>query len=62
MKESLLEKVAPYTSLHFYIGRPFVKGLLLCLRHTRRRAKYYPVIYRYRCVWVELYRMAKKAI
>ena len=38
MKESLLEGVS-LTPL--YIGYPFDKGLLLCLHHTRRRAKYY---------------------
>jgi len=59
MKESLLEGVG-LTPL--YIGYPFDKGFLLCLHHTRRRVKYYPVIYRYRCVWVELYRMVMKAI
>ena len=59
MKESLLEG-AGLTPL--YIGYPFDKGFLLCLHHTCRRAKYYPVIHRYRCVWVELYRMVMKAI
>ncbi len=51
MKESLLEGVS-LTPL--YIGYPFHKGLLLCLHHTRRRAKYYLIVYRYMGVWVEL--------
>lgn len=51
MKESLLEGVS-LTPL--YIGYPFDKGLLLCLHHTRRRAKYDLIIYRYMGVWVEL--------
>lgn len=42
MKESSLEGVS-LTPL--YIGYPFDKGFLLCLHHTCRRAKYYPVIY-----------------
>ena len=59
MKESLLEEVS-LTPL--YIGYPFDKGLLLCLHHTRRRAKYDLIICRYMGVWVELYRMVMKAI
>ena len=59
MKESLLEGVG-LTPL--YIGYPFDKGFLLCLHYICRRAKYYPVIYRYMGVWVELYRMVMKAI
>ena len=59
MKESLLEGVS-LTPL--YIGYPFDKGLLLCLHHTRRRAKYDLIICRYMGVWVELYRMVMKAI
>jgi len=51
MKESLLEEVAPYTSLHWVSP---CKGLLLCLNHTRPRAKYYLIVYRYMGVWVEL--------
>lgn len=51
MKESLLEGVS---LTPFYIGRPFDKGLLLCLHHTRRRAKYDLIICRYMGVWVEL--------
>lgn len=51
MKESLLEEVS-LTPL--YIGYPFDKGLLLCLHHTRRRAKYDLIICRYMGVWVEL--------
>ena len=51
MKESLLEGVS-LTPL--YIGYPFDKGLLLCLHHTRRRAKYDLIICRYMGVWVEL--------
>lgn len=51
MKESLLEEVAPYTSLHW--ASP-CKGLLLCLHHTRHRAKYYLIVYSYMGVWVEL--------
>ena len=51
MKESLLEEVS-LTPL--YIGYPFDKGLLLCLHHTCRRAKYYLIVYRYMGVWVEL--------
>lgn len=51
MKESLLEEVAPYTSLHW--ASP-CKGLLLYLHHTCRRAKYYLIVYRYMGVWVEL--------
>ena len=59
MKESSLEGVG-LTPL--YIGHPFDKGLLLCLHHTRRRAKYDLIICRYMGVWVELYRMVMKAI
>lgn len=51
MKESLLEEVS-LTPL--YIGYPFDKGLLLCLHHTCRRAKYYLIVYRYMGVWAEL--------
>ena len=51
MKESLLEEVAPYTSLHW--ASP-CKGLLLCLHHTRLRVKHYLIVYRYMGVWVEL--------
>ena len=50
-KESLLEGV-DLTPL--YIGHHFDKGFLLCLHHTRRRAKYYLIVYRYMGVWVEL--------
>jgi len=59
MKESLLEGVS-LTPL--YIGYPFDKGLLLCLHHTRRRAKYDLIICSCMGVWVELYRMVMKAI
>ena len=59
MKESLLDEIAPYTSLHW---ASLCKGLLLCLHHTRRRAKYDLIICRYMGVWVELYRMVMKAI
>ena len=59
MKESLLEGVS-LTPL--YIGHPFVKGLLLCLRHARRMAKCYLIMYRYMSTWVELYRRVAKAI
>lgn len=38
MKESLLEEVAPYTSLHWVSP---CKGLLLCLHYICRREKYY---------------------
>ena len=41
----------PYTSLHWVSP---CKGLPLCLHHTRRRAKYYLIVYRYMGVWVEL--------
>ena len=51
MKESLLEEVAPYSSLHWV---SLCKGLLLCLHHTRHRAKYYLIVDRYMGVWVEL--------
>ena len=51
MKESLLDEIAPYSSLHW---ASLCKGLLLCLHHTRRRAKYYLIVYRYMGVWVEL--------
>ncbi|EJU17939.1 hypothetical protein HMPREF1323_0368 [Porphyromonas sp. oral taxon 279 str. F0450] len=51
MKESLLEEVVPYTSLHWVSP---CKGLLLCLHHTCRRAKYYLIVYRYMGVWAEL--------
>lgn len=51
MEESLLEEVAPYTSLHWVSP---CKGLPLCLHHTRRRAKYDLIICRYMGVWVEL--------
>lgn len=51
MKESLLEEVAPYTSLHW--ASP-CKGLLLCLHHTRLRAKYYLIVYKYMSAWAEL--------
>ena len=59
MKESLSEEVAPYTSLHW--ASP-CKGLLLCLRHARRRAKCYLIMYRYMSTWVELYSRVAKAI
>lgn len=51
MKESLLEEVAPYTSLHWVFP---CKGLLLCLHHTRHRAKYYLIVYKYMSAWAEL--------
>ncbi len=38
MKESLLEEVAPYSSLHW---ASLCKGLLLCLHYICRREKYY---------------------
>ena len=59
MKESLLEGV-DLTPL--YIGHPFDKGFLLCLHYICRRAKYYLIICSCMGVWVELYRMVKKAI
>lgn len=59
MEESLLEEVS-LTPL--YIGYPFDKGLLLCLHHTRRRAKCYLIMYRYMSTWVELYSRVAKAI
>ena len=59
MKESLLDEIAPYSSLHW---ASLCKGLLLCLHHTRLRAKYYLIICRYMGTWIELYEMAKKAI
>lgn len=51
MKESLLDEIAPYSSLHW---ASLCKGLLLCLHHTRLRVKYYLIVYRYMGVWVEL--------
>ena len=51
MKESLLDEIAPYTSLHWVSP---CKGLPLCLHHTRRRAKYDLIICSYMGVWVEL--------
>lgn len=52
MKESLLEEVAPYSSLHW---ASLCKGFLLCLHYICRRAKYYLNICSCMVVWVELY-------
>lgn len=51
MKESLLDEIAPYSSLHW---ASLCKGLLLCLHHTRLRAKYDLIICSYMGVRVEL--------